>query len=260
MTSRFTGKTALIAGAAGGQGRAGALLFARAGANLAITDVDEEGLTETAELVAKQNPETTVLARRVDLLQIGEIADFCAEVTSRFGAIDVLYNNAGVNHVRSIADTTEEEWNRVFGINLKASFFLVKYALPGLKAAESASVINVSSGAAWLAPEDGNGVYCGSKGGLNLLTRAQARDLAPYGIRVNCLLPGPIETPMVQGFFAAMPPDRREEVQAKVLSRSLFKRFGRPEEVAAVALFLASPEASYLTGAAIPVDAGWTSV
>jgi NAD(P)-dependent dehydrogenase (short-subunit alcohol dehydrogenase family) len=260
MANRFTGKTVVIAGAAGGQGRAGAVLFAREGARLALGDVDEAGLAETAAAVAAERPDAEVLTRRVDLRSVAEIRAFIEATTARFPVIDVIYNNAGINHLGAIADATEEQFDRVHDINLKAAFFLVKFALPALKRAAGASVVNVSSGAGLLAPADGNSLYCSSKGGLISLSRAQARDLAPYGIRVNCLLPGPIETPMVRGFFAAMPDGEREAGRATVLSRSMFKRFGQPAEVAAFAVFLCSPEAAYMTAATVPVDAGWTAV
>jgi NAD(P)-dependent dehydrogenase (short-subunit alcohol dehydrogenase family) len=260
MANRFTGKTVVIAGAAGGQGRAGAILFAREGARLALCDVDEAGLAETAAAVAAERPDAEVLTRRVDMRSVAEIRAFIEATTERFPVIDVIYNNAGINHLGAIEDATEEQFDRVHDINLKAAFFLVKFALPGLKRADRASVVNVSSGAGLLAPADGNSLYCSSKGGLISLSRAQARDLAPYGIRVNCLLPGPIETPMVRGFFDAMPDGEREAGRATVLSRSMFKRFGQPEEVAAFAVFLSSPEAAYMTAGTVPVDAGWTAV
>ena len=260
MAQRFTGKTVVLAGAAGGQGRAGAILFAREGARLALCDVDADGLAETVAAVAAEEPGTDVLSRRVDMRSTAEIREFIEVTTERNPAIDVIYNNAGINHLGAIEDATEEEFDRIYDINLKAAFFLVKYALPALRKSGSASVINVSSGAGLLAPADGNSLYCSSKGGLISLSRAQARDLAPDGIRVNCLLPGPIETPMVRGFFDAMPAGEREAGRATVLSRSMFKRFGQPEEVAAFAVFLASDEAAYMTAGTIPVDAGWTAV
>jgi NAD(P)-dependent dehydrogenase (short-subunit alcohol dehydrogenase family) len=260
MTNRFAGKTVVIAGAAGGQGRAGAILFAREGAQLALCDVDAAGLAETVAAVAADSPDAEVLSRRVEMRSVAEIREFIEVATERFPVIDVIYNNAGINYLGAIDDATEEQFDRVHDINLKAAFFLVKYALSALKKSESASVVNVSSGAGLLAPADGNSLYCSSKGGLISLTRAQARDLAPYGIRVNCLLPGPIETPMVRGFFEAMPVDEREAERATVLSRSMFKRFGQPAEVAAVAVFLSSPEAAYMTAGILPVDAGWTAV
>jgi NAD(P)-dependent dehydrogenase (short-subunit alcohol dehydrogenase family) len=260
MSGRLAGKTAVITGAAGGQGRAGALLFAREGANLALTDVDAAGLEETAELVSKDCPGVAVLTYPADLRVLKEIEDFIRATESRHDAIDIIYHNAGVNYGGSIEDVTEADWDRVHDINLKSGFFLVKYALPALVKSGGGCVINVSSGAGLLAFAEGQTLYCSSKGGAIALTRAQARDLAPHNIRVNCLLPGPIATPMANGFFAAMPEEKRAIERDRVLSRSMLKRFGQPEEVAAVALFLATAGASYMTGAIIPVDAGWTSV
>jgi NAD(P)-dependent dehydrogenase (short-subunit alcohol dehydrogenase family) len=260
VSQRLLGKTVVIAGAAGGQGQAGAVLFAREGARLALCDVNEAGLRETANLVRDHVPDAEVMAKRVDMRSVADIEAFAVATADRFTIIDVIYNNAGVNHIGAIADATEEDFDRIHDINLKASFFLVKYALPALKKSSGASIINVSSGAGLLAPAEGNSLYCSSKGGLISLTRAQARDLAPFNIRVNCLLPGPIETPMVQGFFNAMPVDERDVARARVLSRSLFKRFGQPDEVAAMAVFLATDEAAYMTASIIPVDAGWTAV
>lgn len=260
MPDRLPGKTVVIAGAAGGQGRAGAILFAQEGANLVLCDLDEQGLRETADIVADKVPGVSVFTRRVDMRSIPEITSFAEAAIEQFPAIDVVYNNAGVNHLGSIEDATEEDWDLVHDVNLKSGFFLVKYLLPGLKRSEGASIVNVSSGAGLLAPADGNSIYCSSKGALIALTRAQARDLAPHNIRVNCLLPGPIETPMVRGFFDAMPESERAHAEATVLSRSLFKRFGQPAEVAAVAVFLATPEAGYMTASIIPVDAGWIAV
>jgi NAD(P)-dependent dehydrogenase (short-subunit alcohol dehydrogenase family) len=260
MLGRLLGKTVVIAGAGGGQGRAGAVLFAREGAQLSLCDVNESELSVTVDLVKAEVPDAAVLAQGVDVSRVGQIESFIGATIKRFEVIDVIYNNAGVNYLGSIEATTEADWNRVQDINLKAGFFLVKYALPALKKSPSASIINVSSGAGLLAPADGNSLYCASKGGLISLTRAQARDLAPFNIRVNCLLPGPIETPMVRGFFDAMPADEREFAREAVVSRSLFKRFGQPAEVASVAVFLATDEASYMTAAIIPVDAGWIAV
>jgi NAD(P)-dependent dehydrogenase (short-subunit alcohol dehydrogenase family) len=260
MPNRLAGKTVLIAGAAGGQGGAGAILFAREGANLALCDINAEGVAEISRRILDEVPNAMIVTGAVDMRALDQLEAFVARVADQFGAIDVVYNNAGVNHLSSISEMTDEDWDRVHDINLKSSFFLVKYALPGLKKSNNASVINVSSGAGWLAPADGNTLYCSSKGGLVALSKAQARDLAPFNIRVNCLLPGPTETPMVNTFFAAMPEAEQAPARARVLARSMFQRFGQPDEIAAVAVFLATDDAAYVTGAIIPVDAGWTSV
>lgn len=258
MSGALEGKTVVITGAASGQGRAGAILFAREGANLALCDIDDAGLDETAKLVAAEAP-VEVLTQRRDIAVTSEVAEFVAAVAERFRVIDVIYNNAGVMLRRSIEDTTEEDWDRVHDINVKGPFFLVKYALPALRKSSSGVVINVSSISGLLPPRDGNTVYCSSKGAVMALTRAQARDLAPYGIRVNCLVPGPIDTPMPAGAFEQLPEDERPAARAAAVSRNIIKRFGTAEEVASVAVFLAGPAASYMTGAMIPVDGGWTA-
>jgi NAD(P)-dependent dehydrogenase (short-subunit alcohol dehydrogenase family) len=254
----LAGKTVVITGAASGQGRAGAALFAREGANLALCDIDETGLEETAKL-ATRDAAVEVLARRCDMAATSDVEEFAAAVIGRFGAIDVVYNNAGVMLRRSIEETTEEDWDRVHDINVKGPFFLVKYALPALLKSSSGVVINVASTSGLLASRERNNAYCSSKGAVMALTRAQARDLAPHGIRVNCLVPGPIDTPMPAGAFEMVPEDKREAARAAAVSRNDIKRFGTAEEVAAVAVFLASPGASYMTGAMIPVDGGWTA-
>lgn len=260
MTYGLEGKVVLITGAAGGQGRAGALLFAREGANLALCDIDEDGLRETAELVATDSPTVDIFTSRVDLASMPEIEKFIALADERFGVIDVLYNNAGVNHSDKIENVTEAVWDRHHAINLKSQFFIVKYALPLLRKSTYASVINVSSGAAHIAAADGWSLYCSSRGGSISMTRALARDLAPEKIRVNCILPGPVDTPMVRKFFASMTPEAGEAFREMTENRSLLKRMARPEEIAGVALFLASPAASYMTAAIVDVDGGWLAV
>jgi NAD(P)-dependent dehydrogenase (short-subunit alcohol dehydrogenase family) len=256
---RLVGKTAVITGAGAGMGRAGALLFAREGADLALCDIDAQALAETVRLVG---PETnvTVYATDVDLVDVSAIEEFVVEAINRFEVIDAIYNNAGVTLVRPIEETSLEDWERLHAINVRAAAFLVKYALPALRRSPAASIINVASGAAVQAAIDGNTVYCSSKGAVLALTRAQARDLAADRIRANCILPGPIETALVRHHLDSLPPDEAERKRAGFVSRTMFKRFGQPEEVASVAVFLATGESSYINGAAIPVDNGWAAM
>jgi NAD(P)-dependent dehydrogenase (short-subunit alcohol dehydrogenase family) len=258
MSGRLTDKIVIITGAGSGQGRAGAVLFAREGAKLALCDVDMDGLAETVEIVAKET-DIDCLSLRCDLASTAEIETFVRATARHFNAIDVIYNNAGVMLRRSIEDTSEQDWDSINDINSKAPAFMVKYALPELMKSGSASVINVSSIAGWAPAREGNTAYCASKGALIALTRAQARDLAPYGIRVNCLLPGLVDTPMPAGVISGLPVDQQAAARTAAVSRAMIKRFGTAEEVAAVAVFLASAEASYMTGTIIPVDGGWTA-
>jgi NAD(P)-dependent dehydrogenase (short-subunit alcohol dehydrogenase family) len=258
VPGRLTGKSVIITGAASGQGRAGAILFAREGAKLALCDVDDEGLAETEALVHEVSS-TDVLVQHCDLGVIAEVEAFVDAVTERFPVIDVIYNNAGVMSRTSIEETSEAEWDRVNAINVKGPFFLVKYALPALRRSTAGSVINVSSMSGLVAPRPGATVYSASKGALIALTRAQARDLAEDGIRVNCIAPGPIDTPMPGAGFAKIPADQRQAAMNAAVSRNMIPRFGDAEEVATVALFLSTDDASYLTGTMIPVDGGWTA-
>jgi 2-keto-3-deoxy-L-fuconate dehydrogenase len=258
MSGRFQGRVVVITGAASGQGRSGAMLFAREGARLALCDRNAEGLAVTADLVTSQFG-VDVLTQDCDLTNVSAIESFATKILDRFHVVDVVYNNAGVMARLSIDETESSNWDEIQAINVRAPFFLVKYLMPGLKASKSASVINVSSIAGVTPPREGNTAYATSKGALIALTRAQARDLAPLGIRVNCLVPGAIDTPMPAGAFEAMAVERQEEARALAVSRSLIKRWGTADEVAAVAVFLASAEASYMTGAIVPVDGGWTA-
>jgi len=257
MAERFQGRVVAITGAASGLGRSAAIAFAREGASLALCDRDAEGLAATVDLVAPLGAE--VLTRACDLADVADIERFAVATLGRFPTVDAIYNNAGVMRRLSIEETEQSDWDDVQAVNVRAPFFLVKYLLPGLKASKSASVVNVSSISGIVPPREGNTAYATSKGAVIALTRAQARDLAPLGIRVNCLVPGVIDTPMPAGAFTALPVERREEARAAASSRTLMKRWGLAEEVAAVALFLASADAAYMTGAIVPVDGGWTA-
>jgi NAD(P)-dependent dehydrogenase (short-subunit alcohol dehydrogenase family) len=258
MSTRLAGKTALITGAASGQGRAAATRFAAEGADLALTDIDTTGLAETVTRVRGQH-DVRVFAKRCDMADVASIEQLAAACLETYPAVDVVYNNAGVMSRLSIEETTEQHWDLVNAINVKGPFFLTKFMLPGLlRSGPGASVINVSSISAMAPPREGNTVYAASKGAVISLTRAQARDLAPHGIRVNCIVPGPIDTPMPAGAFEQLPEEDRPAAREAAVSRNLIKRFGTSDEVVSLAVFLASDEASYMTAAIIPVDGGWT--
>lgn len=258
VSDGLAGKTVVVTGAASGQGRAGAILFARAGANLAICDVDEQGLAETARLVAADST-AEVLAAQCDLTLVSDIEAFVKTVVDRFDVIDVIYNNTGATLLRSVEETSEADWDQITDANVKGPFFMVKYALPYLLKSDAAVVVNVASISALVPPGTGITAYCASTGAVMALTRAQARDLAPRGIRVNCLVPGAVDAPMQAGAVPSVAHAKREASHEAAVCRSLIPRVGTSDEVAAVAVFLASPAASYITGAMIPVDGGWTA-
>lgn len=256
MSSRLAGKTAIITGAASGQGRAAAVMFAREGARLAICDVNEQGLRRTAELL---EPRTECYSTVTDVGAPGSVAAFVSQVVKRFAVIDIIYNNAGVLSSSPLGDLSPEEWDLVFDVNVKGSFLMVKFALPALARSKAGCVINVSSGSA-LIGHAGGSAYCSSKAAVIALTRAMACDLAPHNVRVNCILPGPIDTPMPRSRLARLPPEQRGPRLESIKAGTIARRLGESEEVAAVALFLCTEDASYINGAVIPVDGGLTAL
>jgi NAD(P)-dependent dehydrogenase (short-subunit alcohol dehydrogenase family) len=253
---RLAGRVALITGAARGQGRAAALRFVSEGAQVFLTDIDADGLAESHALTEAAGGE--VDSRVADVTAAPDVAALIQAVEARFGALHCLYNNHGAVSGMSIEDNTAEEWDRVYAVNTKSVFFLVQAALPLLRAAPSASVISVSS-MAGVAGIRGGSVYGSSKGALVGLTVNLARELADDDIRVYCLLPGVVDTPMPRQWIESFPEDEREGVRTSMVSRQLFQRLAQPEEIVGVAAFLASSDASFMTGTVLPVDGGWLS-
>jgi len=243
MGDRLSGKRALVTGAASGIGAACARRFAEEGAMVAGLDV-----------VAKPDASPCGAWVRADVADEGAVAAAVAEVREGLGGIDVLVNAAGVLSVGG-ADTLEEaEWERVVGINLKGTWLVSKHVVPHMVEAGRGSIVNLAS-VEGLEGFSGQTAYNVSKGGVVLLTRNMAADFGPAGVRVNCLCPGLIETPMTSILddpaFAA--------VRDAFVGWHLLGRAGQPEEVAAAALFLASDDASFVHGAALVVDGGLTA-
>jgi NAD(P)-dependent dehydrogenase (short-subunit alcohol dehydrogenase family) len=245
---------ALITGGAAGIGRAICLQLAREGAAVAVTDRADEGGSETLALVEKAGG--TGLSLRMDVSREPQIADAVAQVLRRFGRIDALFNNAGIELSRALHDTTTEEWDRVLDVNLKGIFLVSRQVLPVMMRQGRGAVVN-SSSISGLLGWPGSAAYCASKGGVIALTRQMAVDYAPHGIRVNCICPGSTLTPMIERLFGVEkdPEASRRSIEAM----HPLGRLARPEEIAEAALFLASEEASFITGAALPVDGGYTA-
>ncbi len=240
MSGRLAGKRAIITGAAQGIGKAIAKAFVAEGADLILADIDEARLAETAAELGQE-------ALVCDLSRKAEIDRLFARVTARWGGLDLLVNNAGVTHAAELNELTEEDFDRVMAINLKAALWGTQ-AAARLKEPGGA-VVNMSSVNAVLAIPN-QIPYSLSKGALKQLTNVTALALAPKGIRVNAVGPGSIMTEMLKGIMT----DRAAE--QKILSRTPLGRCGEPEEVAAVAVFLASDESSYITGQTIYPDGG----
>ena len=243
MGDRLTGKRALVTGAASGIGAACARRFADEGATVAGLD-----------LAAKPSGSACRAWVQADVADEPAVAAAVAEATDSLGAIDVLVNAAGVLSVGG-ADTLElAEWERVLGVNLKGTWLVSKHVVPQMVAAGSGSIVNLAS-VEGLEGFSGQTAYNVSKGGVVLLTRNMAADFGPAGVRVNCLCPGLIETPMTSILEdPAFAPVRDAFVEWHLLGRA-----GQPEEVAAAALFLASDDASFVHGAALVVDGGLTA-
>jgi NAD(P)-dependent dehydrogenase (short-subunit alcohol dehydrogenase family) len=250
---RLNGKVALVTGAASGIGAACAARFAAEGACVAGIDLQQpvgEGWQEVERAAPK-----ALFRAGVDVRDEEQVREAVAAAQGALGRIDVLVNAAGVGSAGPRAhELDREEWDRVVDINLKGSFLVAKHVLPGMLAQRSGSVIHLAS-VEGLEGMSRSLAYNASKGGVVLMTRNMALDYAQDGIRVNCLCPGLIETPLVAGLLSPELAHVREQMR----NWHALQRLGRPEEVAACALFLASDDASFVTGHALVVDGGWTA-
>jgi meso-butanediol dehydrogenase/(S,S)-butanediol dehydrogenase/diacetyl reductase len=256
MAGRLEDKVALITGAARGQGRAAALRFAAEGAAVFVTDVEAEGLEETRALVEQAGGDVGALA--ADVTDPDARAALIAAVQERFGALHCLYSNHGLVSGLPIEENTPEEWDRVYDVNTKSVYFLIQAALPMLREAPGASIINVGSMAGQAGIANGS-VYGSAKAALMGMTANLAFELANHDVRVFCLNPGCVDTPMPRAWLESFPESERPRVRETMVARQLFKRLADPDEIVGVAAFLASSDASFMTGHTVPVDGGWTS-
>lgn len=248
-------KTVLITGAGGGLGRAAAELFARAGARVALTDCNAGTLAETVASVRALGAEA--VSRSGDIADSATSRELVTAAVDRFGGLDGVCNIAGVLSTGTIENSTVVEFDRAMHINCLAQLLVIQNALPALRRSQGASIVNVASVGA-LAALPLMTIYCASKAAVLGLTRAVAAELAP-AIRCNAICPGGIDTPMSRDLLAGFEPQQREAMIAKLTGRQLLKRFAAPEEVAATLVFLISDEASFLTGAVVPVDGGMSA-
>jgi meso-butanediol dehydrogenase / (S,S)-butanediol dehydrogenase / diacetyl reductase len=241
---------AIVTGAANGIGAACARRFAGAGWDLVLVDRSEDRLGETASACGAG---VETLGGDVVSREVNEAA--VARAEERFGRLDAVVANAGVNLARSIDDTTDEDIDRLLAVNLRAVVYLAQAAHAAL-ARTAGSLVVMASKTGLVAQRD-SPIYCATKGAAIQLARALALDWAPEGIRVNAVCPGIVDTPMLQSFFDQLPDSDR--ARAESATAQPLGRLARPEECAAAALFLASGEASFITGVALPVDGGFTA-
>ena len=245
---RLGNKTAIITGGASGIGRAAALLFAREGAQVVIADLNVDGGQQTADLIEQQGG--TALFAEVNVSDSNQVKDLISVTVENFGKLDILFNNAGIGNpnVKSV-DLEEEDWDQIIDINLKGVFLGIKHAVPEMKKTGGGAIINTSSllgikGQKYLA------AYNASKAGVILLTKNAALEYGKDHIRVNAIAPGVIDTQIIEGW-------KKDERKWPIISRAnALGRIGTPEEVANAVLFLASDEASFITGATLSVDGG----
>ena len=247
-TKRFEGKTAFITGAASGIGRATAVAFAAEGARVVVTDRVEAALQETAEYVKESGGEVLVIA--CDVSKPEEIEAAVAQAVNTFGRIDCAFNNAGVeNKATPLHEIELEEWDRILSINLRGTFVCMKHEIAQMVRQGSGVVVNTSSGAG-IRGVAGGASYAASKHAMIGMTKSAALDYAKQNIRVNCVLPGNIATPMMDRFTGG-------DIQ-KAIDLEPVGRLGKPEEIAEAVLWMCSDLGGFVTGASIVVDGGWS--
>ena len=249
--NRLEGKRAVVTGAGAGIGRSIALRFASEGARVALADVDEKA----AEKVAPEIDGET-LVRRTDVTRAEEVEALVASAVEAWGGLDVMVNNAGVGVAATVVDTTEEDYERVMDVCVRGTLLGMKYAIPAIRDAGGGSVINMSSVAALVGITD-RAVYSAAKGAILSMTRAAAIDHVGEGVRVNCIAPGTVDTPWIDRITSGY--DDPEEARTKMQARQPHSRFVTPEEIAAMAAYLASDEAASCIGACMIVDGGVTA-
>lgn len=253
----FSGKVALVTGGGSGIGKAASLEFARCGSKVVVVDVNGEHAALTAEEITKLGGQAS--SYPADVSDSRQVQNYVAHALETFGQIDAFFNNAGIEgKMGPITEYSEEIFDRVLAVNLKGAFLGLKYVLPHMIVRQSGSVVNTSSnsglqGAAGLAG------YVSSKHAVIGLTKVAALEVGKLGVRVNVICPCPIDTPMMRSIEQQSNPENPSQVTDQIIARNPSGRYGKPEEVARVVVFLASDAASYVNGAIWTIDGGRTA-
>ncbi|KAA9155299.1 SDR family oxidoreductase [Amycolatopsis acidicola] len=256
MEDRFTGKVVLITGGGSGLGRAAALEVAREGAELALVDVSEQGLKETAEAVAEVAPAAEVLTIVADVSNEEDVRRYVAETVEKYGRIDGFFNNAGIEGKQNLTeDFGTAEFDRVVSINLRGVFLGLKNVLAVMKRQGSGTVVNTASvgGIRGVGNQSG---YAAAKHGVVGLTRNSGIEYGQFGISVKAIAPGAIMTPMVEASLKQLDPVNWEEAGRQFVSVNPMQRFGRPEEVGKLVAFLLSDQAGFINATVVAIDGG----
>lgn len=249
--TRVAGKVAIVTGAGTGIGRAIALALAREGAKVAVAGRRREKLEEVAQSIERAGGEAAVTM--CDVSSEADTQRAVKDAEQAFGLVNVLVNNAGALSVSTVESISLEDWDQVIATNLKGPFLMSRAVLPSMRRAGGGAIVNVGSILGLIAMKD-RAAYCASKGGVTMLTKAMAMDHAHERIRVNCICPAIVETDLIRDLFSKT----EEGLRARDgrLATLPLGRFGRPDDIAELAVFLASEESSWMTGTAIPVDGG----
>jgi len=250
-------KVAIVAAAGSGIGRMSAIALAQAGASIALIDLNADSVGELANEITREGGRAT--AHQADLSSVGQIKRVVAEIGETVSHVDILVSNVGMPNPHGIDDISETQWQTSIDVNMKSGFFITQSVLPLMRRTGRGGSIIYTSSAAGLTGSYTSPIYSLTKSGLIGLTKSLCVILAPEGIRVNAVCPGPVRTPMLAGFMAKGV-EAVDEVAELYSSRVPLGRVAEPEEIAAAIKFLASDESSYLTGVALPVDGGYTAV
>jgi NAD(P)-dependent dehydrogenase (short-subunit alcohol dehydrogenase family) len=250
---RLSNKVAIITGSGSGMGQAAAELFAREGASVVVTDISAEMGEATVRSIRDAGGRAIFV--KANVADEDEVKHMVNTAIDAFGRVDVLYNNAGImpSDDGSVTDLTEATWDRILDVNLKSAFLCSKYTIPHMMKQGKGSIINIASFVAFMGCTVPQDAYTASKGGMLSLTKSFAVQYGRYGIRCNAICPGPIETPLLRTLWT------NEEARDLRLSRIPLGRFGEPEDIIYMALYLASDESSWTTGAWLIVDGGISS-